>query len=267
MSKRLIIIVIFCFIFIYLTIIITRLPAKIIAPFIPENSPIQLSNLSGSIWNGSVATLELAMQREKLNLGKLHWRIKPLCFIKLRACVDINIEPNASSRSNINLTTSAEATLNQTLRLEKTNLNMDANWILQRLRLPISAIGVAELQADYIEVKPDQRLPDISGTIRWADAGIDFPQEFDLGEYQLALASLQENEQNFIRAELSDIDGIVSTTGNIDIFENQRVQIDVNLRPTAQTPQDITAFLNFVGRKDRNGNFAIKQNTTINSIF
>lgn len=267
MSKRLIIIIVFCFVFIYLAIVITRLPAKIITPFIPENSPIQLSKLSGSIWNGSAANLELAIQREKINLGKLLWQIKPFCFIKLHACIEIIIEPNGSSSGNISVTTLAEAALNQTLRLEKTNINIDANWLIQRFRLPISAIGIAELQAEYIEVKPDQRLPNISGTIRWADAGIDFPQEFDLGEYQLALASLQENEQNFIRAELSDIDGIVSTTGNIDIFENQRVQIDVNLRPTDQTPQDITAFLNFVGKKDRNGNFAIKQNTTINSIF
>lgn len=255
------------FIAIYLATVIAQLPAQILTQFLPANSPIQYSHLSGTVWQGKAVNATAKLQGRNINIGDIDWRIQPRCLFLLRACVALVIEPKETTAANIRLTTQAIAKLDQSLRLETTDASVNAAWLVQMAGLPISAVGSVVLNADYIEINPEAPLPSMAGELRVLNAGVDFPEAYALGDYQLALQTIEAQDGKTLRANVSDNSNIVDTSGNIEIKQNGQVLIDVKVAPTPQAPPAIKNFLGFVSQADSNGVFTIRQNTTINSIF
>lgn len=261
------VLIIFAFIAIYLSTVIAQLPAQLLNQFLPANSPIKYISLSGTIWNGAALNASANLARRNITIGDIEWRLHAHCLLLLRACIDFNIQPKEDTTANIRLTTRTTTQLNQSVRLENTTASANAAWLVQMAGLPISAVGTVALSADYVEINPTEPLPSIAGELRVLNAGVDFPEAYQLGDYQLALITLQEQDQKTLRGVLSDSSNILNTSGNIDIKQNGQVLVDLKVAPTPQAPTAIKNFLSFVSKADSNGVFSIRQNTTINSIF
>ncbi|MCH1492131.1 MAG: type II secretion system protein N, partial [Luminiphilus sp.] len=70
-----------------LLFVVANAPAWLVARFLPE--AVQLSALSGSIWQGSAARGTLWINGRALSLGSLSWQIAPLSLLTLQPKIAI----------------------------------------------------------------------------------------------------------------------------------------------------------------------------------
>ena len=267
MSKKNIYRAIAFVIVIYALSFFTRLPASLLQPLLTQQSEIKAEQITGTVWRGSINKFSIKYQDGYINIGQLDWRLKPLCFLTIRVCADLQLQPNAASNGDIHLLTKAQTGLNKKLTLQNTDLDLDASWVLEMAGAPISATGRINFVSEQLVLDQQQTLPMLDGILSWQQAGIDYPEEYELGNYIATISNTDDQQEPGIQAAISDENGLINTTGQIDIAANQQVNIDLKVAPNDSTPESLSSLLGFLGKPDREGRYKIRHKTSLKAIF
>jgi general secretion pathway protein N len=218
-------------------VLLATFPARVayqwLAP--PE---LQLSGISGSIWNGH-ATEGLAAD---VYLTDIHWRFRPASLFRGNLTYEAAAKPvGGSLMTDVSVATDGSIILTDLSggvpldlvlpQFQAQGISGDLSLAFDRLVLrngiPVAATGsvtVVDLFAPYLS------------------AGV-------LGDFQLVFATTPDG----ISATLDDLAGVLDVSGNVDLSPDRhyRVQGLVKARPAA--PPSVEAQLRVLGSPDDNG--------------
>lgn len=139
--------------------LIAQLPAQVLVPLLPPS--LQLGGISGSVWNGRAARVDLEWQSKVLRVGQVQWRLKPWSLLLLAPELDIRTQWGAQ-------TLAATAALSVTGDVSVSNLSarVDTAWLRQWIPLYIG--GWLELEAEQLRFH-QQALVAAEGRLLWRD--------------------------------------------------------------------------------------------------
>lgn len=252
---------------IFLITFVSKLPASLIQKPLSQAQGIKVSTLKGTIWNGYAEQFNIAAKGGHINIGKLSWQLKAHCLIFLKACAKIQLVPNAQSNGEIYVDANIEAGMDKSISIQALQSNMDAGWLMEMAGAPISATGKIDFTSDKVLLTPENKLPMIEGILRWNQAAIDYPEEYALGNYIVTLNTQDDNDNRTITGVLSDENGLISSSGNIDVNQQEQVNININLSPNDRTPESLSSILSLIGKPNRQGAYTIRQRTTLSRIL
>lgn len=226
--------------------LIATVPAKYALSFLPANTPVQLSGVSGTIWNGQAASL----RQQQTDLGKLEWSLKPLSLITMKLAVDFRL-------SKQGLLAEGEATVHkdQTIELSSTELKGDVGALpLPEDKMLATPAGRFNADIEHALLK-GQTIIEANADILWKPARITAPSEYDLGEISLDI----EGKDSNISGKLGSKKSPVNLSGTVLLDKNGFLNSNIKLSPHAQTPAEIRDMLPLAGKPARDGSITIKQ--------
>lgn len=140
---------------IFLSLIIIRLPAGLISWFLPEQGPVSVLNLAGTVWTGTGEVLA-----EGRSMGRLHWQFSPVTILKGAVGYDFQL-----SGSGIDLSGRAHSGFTRT-RVELSGL-VTAPFVNQWLApYQIELSGQFQV-TDVTATLQGQILEALAGQIHW----------------------------------------------------------------------------------------------------
>ena len=142
--------------FFYLSALIITLPASLIPHLVPENSGVEISNPSGTVWQGKATQIAY---NKKYTLQQLSWHVDWSALTKLQFKLDIKFNNGGSTLSGKG---SLIYGLNGAL-LENVFIDLSASQLLTYVNLPL----------------PIEVTGDISVVLKQASQGVPYCQQLD----------------------------------------------------------------------------------------
>jgi hypothetical protein len=146
----------------FLAVLVARAPAGLITHVLPDNAPLKLAELRGTLWHGN-ATLGHADGR----LGRLDWRLQPAALLGIRLGYDLSLTGPAMDLGGTLRTglDSAVATISGEVQAAPIN-----DWLrIYNMRLS------GHFTAEAIEVTIDARkLVASEGRLRWTGGPVTY---------------------------------------------------------------------------------------------
>ncbi len=243
--KKIIKPVLFTLLVFFISLIILA-PARLIYYALPENSAIQLSGVSGTIWRGRAS--QLVWQNQVT--GKLDWKLKPLHLFIAKFAGDFNISgPDMTINGSVSIDRKQNITLTDTIS------------ILNAATLPLPPAAALITPAGKIEAEIKQlklagnTIQSTETKIRWKNASVTQPVQVTLGEILLDITS---NDGNLKGLLSSSKESPIDLTGNLDIDATGALKTNIKITPTNETPDDILDLLPLLGKPDQNGAVSVK---------
>lgn len=234
--------------------LLATLPASLAVSALPEDLPVQLSGVSGSLWQGRARQLGIGPQA----LGELRWALRPWALLGGRAGGELQLRgPWVEGRAEL------DVGLGGRLRLREGRFRAPAQLVQELQALPVELGGQLFLRVDELVLEPGAPLPRLKAELVWAQAGISAPYPMALGEYSLDL----ESRDGGIQGRLSERDGPFRASGNLLLREDGRYQLTLRLVPDRNTPPELRDGLRLLGRPDARGAVTIRQQGSLAALF
>lgn len=188
-------------------------PAAFVAPYVERLAPgVQISNASGTIWNGQAGSV----RTRNFDLGSVDWKLRPLkSLFSLSAVADLEIN-GAELKANGN----AAYGLDKSIRLSAMQFNADAG-IIKRFQPQVGLTGSFEGLIDDAEIEPGG-FPVVNGVLNMVQLSVIFPR-VEPGNYRADI----QTEDNSLIAEISSADSPLDLNGKASINSNWQYQSDV----------------------------------------
>lgn len=218
---------------IFLFVVIKNIPAQWGLWF--AKAPIQMSGVSGTVWNGKAASAIIPMQDSSYALGEVEWQLSPWSLLMAKPCADIKTELDDQKISGI-----ACVGLGGDLKLEDAQIAVPAK--------------VAEIFAPIVEVQgdilvhiesfdlSDNQIGQLMGSGSWSAARF-YNSTSWVGLGTLGF-ELVEDGQGGVNAKIFDVEGPLELKldSQFNLLGDYNTQGDVSLRPNA--PTEIAELLN-----------------------
>jgi|SRR5690554_2923313 len=242
----------------YLLALVVLAPARLLLLAVDEQRmPLQLSAVSGSLWQGTASVNTALPTGGELQLNGVQWQVNPWALMTGRALLTLDIPASNVLFGHAQLdVTSSTVQLNA-------NLQGALQSAIQQLQLPvpITLAGNFELQIDDYQLHDWQSrkfCDTLSGQLTTRDTEMRLNQQwYPLGDY---LTQLTCTAQNGIQAKIDD-NNLVGLRLNALVngnFAAPQVRVDGSLKPTLQTPKPVTDMLVFLGNPDAQGRYTFK---------
>lgn len=238
---------------IYLFFIFAIFPARVALSFMPIPEHILLSNVSGSIWQGNIETLQI----DDRKLEHVRWDLSFFPLLLGKLAIDFHIGNRASevsAKGKVDLSSSGIAF---------TDFRFDApsHFILGRTQLPFRT--AVEGNIDVIIPKFIQGKPwceQLMGKVFVGNLQVNnqFGQ-YPLGNIELALACDKGN----IQVEAKENGNKLGVKGTAELEANNIFNVNAKIKKTSTQPADLTQALTFLGKADRNGYYSITYKGTL----
>ncbi len=181
-------------------------PARLLLSVLPEQ-PLQLSGLSGTLWQGRASQASLRLAPGVLQLGEVEWRLKPLSLLTLSPSLDVS-----SRWGNQHLSSKVKLYSDQHVRLRDLDASIPAS-LAQHLA-PLAIDGNLSLQFDELEIE-DGAPRVATGRVVWRDASWRSPQGLQpLGTFAL---QLQTPEAGQLQGEIITVSGPLQASGQLGL--------------------------------------------------
>lgn len=147
-----------------LGIIAATLPARVALRLVPAGMlPVQLDEVSGSIWSGRAERV----LRGDAELGRLEWKLHPWSLLRGQIDADLRLQgAELDGSGRIRVAGAGD------LRVEGARLRLPASRLDRLLDIPtLSMTGRVELELDALELRG--RVPvALKGKANWREAGV-----------------------------------------------------------------------------------------------
>lgn len=218
-------------------VLLATFPARVayqwLAP--PE---LQLSGISGSIWNGR-ATEGLAAD---VYLTDIRWHFRPASLFRGNLTYETEAKPVGGS-----LLTNVSVAANGSIVLTELSGGVPLDLVLPQFQ----AQGISgDLSLAFDQLVLRQGIPvAATGSVTVVNLFAPHLSAGVLGDFQLVFTTTPDG----ISATLDDLKGVLDVTGNVDVSPdlNYRVEGRVKARPDA--PPSVEAQLRVLGSPDDNG--------------
>ncbi len=248
---------------VYVISIVFLFPA---APLIeriqPNLQPLQLTGVSGKLFNGSVASVTNNDDLLPLQFNDVNWKLAPATIVKGGIGADVNFKGYGGG---------GEAQVRQQLTGETVVSNFiftaQAAAFEELLPAPVASFtGTISGDVSTLKLK-NQLLTEMAGALNWSDAVINtsfIGVPVKLGNIDINIEKVDENTH---KALLSSTDGDLTLDGSIDVSLDGNYKADVLITPKANAPQALVQQLGRFARPDAGGRYRWQQNGNVNQGF
>ncbi|NRA41237.1 MAG: type II secretion system protein N [Pseudomonadales bacterium] len=233
---------------------------------------LYLDNVQGSLFSGSAQHVQIkfpagTLKRQSyiLELGTVEWRLKPWSLLMS----DINLAVSARQADQFVDAAIVYDFLSDKLTVNDSQARLDITWLSQFYRLPAKLAGQIDLDVQalalWLDVIPSStKLPQIDALeaqLVINDLAVSIQKDAYLGDFGINM----RQQDNQLQANLSDIDAAFNLSGMANIeLDDQRYEVDLNVQPTAETDTVISQTLNFIARKQSNGDYRLQYSGQLN---
>ncbi len=202
-------------------------------------APLALRDLSGTIWQGRAASVELFRQ----NLGALEWRLQPAPLLRGEAIAQLTLTGDGIAASGwVDRGTDAEVTFRDVV------VHMPARIAAPVLAIPaLDLLGTIEIDVARARLR-GLWLEDASGAAYWREAAVAGAAQARLSDLQLTFASAAGG---MITGTLHDLGGPLQADGTFTA-SLARYDAQVRLAVRGDDPH-VTEALQFVGQPQSDG--------------
>lgn len=236
----------------YLLFLILQMPLAWLIAQIPDDSPVQLRQASGSPWNGEVGQVTWKVDNDRLELGNLAWRWIPGELLHGRIGLNIALTHQGHKLTGTVLLA------NEGLQLKNLQGSLDAA-ILGFASRPLSLLQPqGSLSLDIPALSLKQKRIHGEARVDWQNARsgqIAAP----LGDYRAALNANPDGRS--ARLNVHTLRGALAMNGEGEFSPAKGISGSLRLTP----PQDesrnrYTPFLSLLGRPDASGTWVLSLN-------
>lgn len=233
---------------IYLIFMVALFPASVALKLAPLPAQIRVAGISGTIWDGQVATL--VVQRRQFE--QLHWDLDLWRLLQGKLAADITL----GNRGSV---VSGKGHISWSLGgIQVTDLRFEApnNFVIGNARLPFHTKIGGEI--NLIVPQFSQGLPwcsTLQGKVflNHLSAKNQFGH-YPLGNIQLGLSC----DAGQLVLNTTEKDNDLGVSAKATLGENSKLLVEGRIRETATQPADLQQALTFLGRPDAQGYYPIR---------
>lgn len=246
----------------FLIFLAVSAPAAILTKTIEHYTAARFQNVTGTLWHGTAGRLQVS----GINTGPVTWKIHPASLLRgvLSATLQVGTETPATELRG---TAAIEAGISGVITVKQAHVGADAQWAFVRAAIPIAATGQLELDIDQLVVDNEKPLPKIQAELQWLNAGVSYPNVYDLGAYRLQLSHQPEDEPQIIIGTINDINSPLKINGTLQLDAGYNYALNVNVSTTPAAPQDLQRVLPLLGNQKPDGSVDIRRQGNINSLL
>ncbi len=183
----------FIVIFSYLLFLIATVPARLITNIVNSNTPVNVQNASGTIWNGKADLISI---NNMVNLNDTKWSFIAWKFFTGRAALQIDTYYDEQK-----ITGEIGISFLKQIFVNNLSAKIASKNVAELANLPLVQLsGMITLDIEYVHWKMDE-LPLASGNIIWDSATISVAETVSLGKLSITLS---ENDQHFLNADIKN---------------------------------------------------------------
>ncbi|HEX7027296.1 MAG TPA: type II secretion system protein N [Gammaproteobacteria bacterium] len=246
----------------FLVFLLISAPAAILTKAVEHYTPARFQNVSGTVWRGAADRFELP----GASMGPVTWTIKPAAFLRgvLSATLQVGTEAQASELLG---SASLEVGLSGVVTVTQAHANVDAAWAFMQAAVPIAATGELELAVEQLVLDPQKPLPKVHAELQWLNAGVNYPNVYDLGGYRLLLDHQPEDEPQTIVGAINDIDSPLKINGTVELDSGYNYTLNANVSTTPAASPDIQRVLPLLGNQKPDGSVDIRRQGNLKSLL
>ena len=229
------------------------LPASLLLPFIPANSSVQLSGVTGSIWKGNATHISA----QQILLGQLSWDIHPLALFTATLQSSFQI-----SSDDLKIEGVVNAYPDSTLKLEDVEADVNAGWLRTFKKIPAKLAGNFHINIVDTVLSQDD-IPLINGKVEWERGEIISPFPVSAGNYLIKLTTDNKKQKGL----LSSSDAPFDIKGKLSLDEKWQYQAKLKIKANETAPKILASGLQSLGKKDPNGFVDVDQKGNLRSLF
>lgn len=208
---------------------------------------LQLSGVTGNLWNGQAARALLEYQGDTFSLGEMRWQLHPWSLLTLSPCVDFQTELHRQR-----LEGEACVHLDGSWSLHNSEFNGPAALI--ELWMPVQVDGELSVRLDELRVDGD-RIEKLQADSSWRNARFHNSQQWlSLGSFA---SHLEADSDGGIGGEIFDIDGHVSLKLVAEVPYRRPLSLQGSAQLRVGAPREIAQWLTIMGYREVNGSFDI----------
>ena len=215
--------------------IVVNAPATLLTPYIKNIENIEIENINGSVWQGSISSNQFE---------NITWSVNPFYLILGTLSADVNAKINQTNHLN----TTASINLFQNTALENINGTLTTNYLQQLApTLPIMAqakFAINNAQINWDDIK-NQNIPSL------AQGGISIQKVNLLGE-QLGNYDAKFNYQNNVLKSSIVSNSSSKVNANINLALNPQFKLTIKgtIQPKTSNLKSIFKELNIPTKQD-----------------
>ena len=224
----------------FIIALLATVPMALLLPFIPAQSPVQLTGVSGTIWKGQADMLHY----EKLELGQFYWEIQPLAFFRGRLRSSVVIDGN-----DIQLDSLVDLHWDKSIELSQTHAEIEASFLQNIKQIPVKLGGKINANMTSVLIK-DKQLPLMVGQLHWQKGQLISPISLPLGDYSLILKVSNAQQQGTLSSKTNPS---VNIEGKLRLDKQDNYQIKVKVKTKKDAPTSLANIIALWGKKEKDG--------------
>lgn len=245
----------FIVIFSYLLFLIATVPASLLTNIVNNNTPVNIQNVSGTIWNGKADFISI---NNIANLNNTKWTFIAWKFFTGRAAFQIGTHYDEQK-----ITGEIGASFLKQFFVNNLSATIASKNIVKLASLPLVQLsGMVTLDIEHASWKINE-LPLASGNIIWNNATISVAETVSLGKLTIILS---ENDQHFLNADINNQGGDISLSGNAELVSEKNYAVNIRLSPTSSASNNIGNSLSLFAKRQNNGDFLLKKSGSLNQL-
>lgn len=193
-----------------LLVLLALAPARLLAWVLPPGQLV-VAGLSGSLWQGSAARVQVGTAAGPLQLGRVDWELSPWSLLGLAPRVQLQSHWGTQRLSGELQLTGSRLTGLDGLRIRDLNANLDAD--LLRHLAPLALEGKLSVQIARLELRDGRPWSLSGGRLVWQRARWASPRgPIALGSYVLEAGQIAGEP---LRGEVMTLEGPVLAAGEL----------------------------------------------------
>ncbi len=239
----------------YIIFLVTSLPAAPVINMVGKSSPVKISNVSGTLWNGRAGQIST---RQNVTLTDVEWSFLPWHLLLASAAIDVT-----ASFKDKPLSTRLSTGLSGKLYIDGLYLRLDAADIAPLIALPIGELS-GQLQLNIASATIAQgEVPRMDGTINWQQAAVTIAETADLGNVTMLV---KEDDASPLTANISNKGGHLALNGVLTTTEQGDYSLQLSMKPNATASDNLISSMAMFSRKQRNGEYVLNNRGNLKQL-
>lgn len=233
--------------------------APVVEKIRPDIQPVQLTGVSGKLFNGQVDNVLYNDDIMPLALENVQWRFMPRKLFAAAAGVNFSFDAYGGSGHG-----DFARHLSGDMSLTDVDYKGPAKGFEALLPLPIAEFS-GDLAVDINNVRiSNQLLQTLDGDFRWKNATLETPIPAFLGDIVLVVEPAGENNH---RGIIEAKGGEVELDGTVELALNGDFLSDVMVTPTESASPELINALRTFARPASDGRYRVQRNGNVNRLM
>ena len=219
-----------------------------------QDIPLEMFNLTGSLWKGSASTVIYDRQR----FDAVAWEFHPLDLLTAKAAISLRFKSkDAALKGKFARTLTGDFVLNDV------QANIEATELMKLLKIPAVKLGGnIALNLAHLELS-GKTINYVQGRLLWSDAESKFPQKLTLGD---VFADLSTQDDDVIKVKLGDGGGPLELNGDLTVAPDGKYDLKGLLAARAGKQSVLGRSLGFMAKYDSTGKASFNRSGNISEF-